>query len=544
MDQQLSTATHEPAESAARAEALRQARDAYRFRHSPDLPPWIRDLPRWERLPTLYNIAIHVRLYLALANRMYDKIYRRLSRHNGTLRGFDDYYHIVPKPPAPARNWQDDAWFGWLQLAGVNPHQIRLCKKIPEGFHVTDADVATVLPKGRSLADEMAADRIFYGDYGVLAGLHRRPGRIMTEPFCLFHRNAENMLTPIAIQARRDLAREQTPVFTPADSKWDWLTAKAFVQNASNHTHQGIFHYFGCHLVTEVITVAFHRNVPPQSPLYALLTPFLGKCLGINEIARKLLVSRDGIIDRSLSGGAKGVLEGCARAWSLYRWDEHTFHGDLVARGVTAATLPVYAFRDDASLIWDAIHAYVREIIDAHYRSDAAVAEDQEIAQWLAELRDAEGGAMKGLPDVTARAALIDFLTDIIFKAGPLHSAMNAGQLEAYGYVPHTPAGLYQDPPTRKGSSDETTFLRLLPDRETACKQIGPAWVLARPTPVPITHFAESHLAAMPAPHRAAALRLQEAMRGISRTVAERNRGRFLPYEYMDPATMAYQVNL
>ncbi len=531
-----------PHNAAARTESLRRARDFYRYRHSPDLPPWLRDTPRWEVLPRWYNFTIHIRLYLALANRFYDQWYRKRSRHNGTMRAFDDYYHIVPRPPVASSRWQDDRWYGWLQVAGINPHQIELCRKIPDGFHVTDADVAGVLPAGRTLASEIAAERLFVADYGILAGLHRRPGRIMTEPFALFHRGEDNMLMPVAIQARRDRPAAATPVFTPRDGKWDWLTAKSFVQNASNHTHQGIFHYFGTHLIVAVVAIAFHRTIPPQSPLHALLTPFLAKCLGINKLARELLVSRDGIVDRSLSGGAKGVLEGCARAWSLYRWDRHTFHGDLAARGITPQNLPDFPFRDDSSLVWEAIHTYVREVIDTFYPSDDAVAGDDEIQNWHTEMSGANAGSIQGIPPLDGKAALTSFITEVIFKAGPLHNAMNAGQLDAYGYVLHTPAGLYLEPPAKKGTMDEASFLRLMPDRDHSCKQIGPAWALARPTPHPITRFTEQQ--DLPPAHRAAGVRLQETLKGVSKTVRERNRLRLTPYEYMDPATMAFQVSL
>lgn len=81
----------------------------------------------------------------------------------------------------------------------------------------------------------------------------------------------------------------------------------------------------------------------------------------------------------------------------------------------------------------------------------------------------------------------------------------NLRQFDAYGYIPHTPAGLYHAPLTRKGECDEGSFLQLLPDRELAAKQVGPAWVLARPTRRPITSFARDIAATLPPVHRAAA---------------------------------------
>ena len=121
---------------------------------------------------------------------------------------------------------------------------------------------------------------------------------------------------------------------------------------------------------------------------------------------------------------------------------------------------------------------------------------------------------------------------------------MNLGQIDAYGYIPHTPAGLYHAPPTRKGECDQGSFLRLLPDRELAAKHVGPAWVLARPTRRPITSFARDILATLSPVHRAAAERLQEALRDVSLTIAERNRHRFMPYTYLDAAHMAFRISI
>lgn len=62
-------------------------------------------------------------------------------------------------PPTPAEyvfeHWQEDAFFGYQFLNGLNPVLIRRCRYLPENFPVTDAMVAPVLGPGTSLQAEL-----------------------------------------------------------------------------------------------------------------------------------------------------------------------------------------------------------------------------------------------------------------------------------------------------------------------------------------------------------------------------------------------------
>lgn len=205
--------------------------------------------------------------------------------------------------------------------------------------------------------------------------------------------------------------------------------------------------------------------------------------------------------------------EGCAgrrlQQRVYYTW------AALAARGITPLNLPDFPFRDDAGLVWDAIHTCVREAFNAFYPSDAAVAGDDEIQKWHTEISGANAGSIQSIPPLDCKATLISFITEGIFKAGPLHNAMNAGQLDAYGY------------------SCRTATIR-------AGRSAGPGR-----SPVP--HRVPSPASPNGRTCRACitpGLRLQETLKGVSKTVRERNRLRLTPYEYMDPATMAFQVSL
>lgn len=52
-------------------------------------------------------------------------------------------------------HWQEDAFFAYQFLNGLNPVLIRRCHYLPKNFPVTDAMVAPVLGPGTSLQAEL-----------------------------------------------------------------------------------------------------------------------------------------------------------------------------------------------------------------------------------------------------------------------------------------------------------------------------------------------------------------------------------------------------
>ena len=66
-------------------------------------------------------------------------------------------------------NWQDDREFARQQINGCRPRGVqKVDKKLPEGFHVTDKDIAGLLPNGKTIESEIKNGRIFIVDNSVM----------------------------------------------------------------------------------------------------------------------------------------------------------------------------------------------------------------------------------------------------------------------------------------------------------------------------------------------------------------------------------------
>ena len=86
---------------------------------------------------------------------------------------------------------------------------------------------------------------------------------------------------PIAIQYYANRA-ENNPVWTPKDSRADWLLAKIIFNNANAQCQQIMDHLVDCHYVAGAYALALKRNLFQNHPVYRLLHPHLKTVIGAN----------------------------------------------------------------------------------------------------------------------------------------------------------------------------------------------------------------------------------------------------------------------
>ncbi|KAF4012351.1 hypothetical protein G4228_004335 [Cervus hanglu yarkandensis] len=457
-------------------------------------------------------------------------------------------------------HWQEDAFFAYQFLNGLNPVLIRRCHYLPKNFPVTDAMVAPVLGPGTSLQAELEKGSLFLVDHGLLAGvrtnvINGRP-QFSTAPMTLlYQRPGRGPLLPLAIQLSQTPG-PNSPVFLPSDDKWDWLLAKTWVRNAEFSIHEALTHLLQAHLVPEVFALATLRQLPHCHPLFKLLIPHTRYTLHINTLGRELLIAPGQVVDRSTGLGIGGFSELIQKNMEQLNYSALCLPDDIRARGVE--DIPDYYYRDDGMQIWGAVERFVSEMIDIYYPSDESVRNDSELQAWVWEIFSEGflGRESSGLPSTLGtREALIQYVTMVIFNCSAKHSAVSAGQVRRVNvggrigeedglltslcplacqydfgaWMPNLPPTMQLPPPTSKGQARLEGFLATLPPVNATCdRPLGT---------YPDEHFIEE------APRRSITA-FQSRLAEISRDIQERNRGLALPYPYLDPPLIENSVSI
>ncbi|XP_041717048.1 hydroperoxide isomerase ALOXE3 [Coregonus clupeaformis] len=446
-----------------------------------------------------------------------------------------------------SEHWREDDFFGSQFLNGTNPNVIQRCTTLPPNFPVTDEMVQPFLEDGSSLAMEMQEGNIFLCDYKRLKGV---PTRVvngkplsLTAALCLFYKNPEDKLLPIAIQLEQQPS-EQNPIFLPSDSEHDWLLAKIFVRNADFSEYQISYHLLGTHLLAEAFAMATLRSLPIMHPLHKLLIPHFRYTLQINLLARKRLISPDGPLANGAMG-LEGLKELLKRAHSEITYSSLCLPENIVARGLDS--IPNFYYREDGLKLWNIIHSFVQGMVEHFYSSDSEVSRDSELQDWINEIfiHGFLGNNKLGIPKRFDKVEeVVKFVTMIIFTVSAQHCALNMGQFDYGGWVPNNPLLLRKAPPTTKGSSSMNTILEVLPDISTTVNNMASTWLLSKRYSDIITlgtypdqHFDE----AVP---KQMIKQFQAELSYLSGSIIERNATLTLPYNYLNPAEMENSVSI
>ncbi|XP_051632326.1 hydroperoxide isomerase ALOXE3-like, partial [Manacus candei] len=512
------------------------------------------------------------------------RIRLRGLRSGGSWSSFRDVEEALEGPGTPisaprraeyvVQHWQEDAFFGEQFLSGVNPVLLRRCPRLPPNFPVTPHMVAPSLGPHTCLRTEMEGGRVFLADYALLEGLPT--GRIGGEPqfvaapLCLLWLSPRGRLLPVAIQLSQTPGPD-SPIFLPGCPGWS--LAKLWVRGAHFLLHEMVPHLLHGHFLGEAFAVATQR-LPAAHPVHQLLLPHLRFTFHINILARDTLLNPGGIIDQATSIGregtlalvargtlrgvlvtlrvlvtpgprpsaGRGTLELVARGTAALTYSELCVPDDVERRGV--AQIPGYHYRDDALDIWG---GHPRGIVGLFYGGDGAVAEDEELQDWVGEIFTfgVLGNKDTGFPSrLCSRAELSKFLTMIIFCCSARHAAVNSGQYDYAAWMPNTPGTLRRPPPRSGAEATPELFLGSLPSPEATGALLALLSVVSyeggeqRPLG---SRCPELLVGEAP---RALLGQFRRRLDGISRRVRARNARLDLPYPYLDPPCVQESVSI
>jgi hypothetical protein len=534
-----------PEQQFQRDRSLAINRRAYRWVHLPELPPFCDGVPQAEAITPLQADRTIYDLTMSALN-VGVSMFGAMRKKATTIAHYDAFYALRPKPNV-AGVWKDDAEFARQRLDGVNPLTIRRVTAPPDNFPVTDAGLRGVLPDGVTLAQLGAEQRLYLCDYQLLADVPTVLGRYLTAPMALFWVDDQRRLMPLAIQLGQRPS-STTPIFTPADDRWLWLTARMHLQSAEAAYHETVIHLLRTHLIMETIWVATVRSLPPQHPIHELLQPHFEGTIKINDSARRVMLAPGGPFDVSISVGCEGAYWLIHQAYKALSFADLHPIDDLVARGVDDHhALPGYHYRDDVELLWHAIGTFVRDVLaDFYLDADGSFVHDAELDAWVHELSDAECGNIVGLPLKDGRIATFDDLVRIVqqvlFSTSCEHSAVNNGQYDIFGYLPNCPGALFLPAPSSHEQSSEAEYCYALPPTKSVADQLTLVHLLSMPTVNRIgdypTNFFQGHLRV-----RYAIDRFRGHLDQVSFAIDARNASLRMPYTYLDPSQIARSIN-
>ncbi|KAJ3582933.1 hypothetical protein NHX12_029515 [Muraenolepis orangiensis] len=422
-------------------------------------------------------------------------------------------------------HWQDDDFYGFQFLNGVNPNMIQLCSQLPPNFQVTDAMVKPFLQEGTSLEKEMKKGNIFFCDYKTLDGIQTRvydgEQLVVATGFCLLYMNPENKLRPIAIQLLQQPAKENN-IFLPSDSETDWLLAKMFIKNADSIHHQSINHLLNTHFVVHGCALATLRNLPLIHPLYKLLIPHFRQTFHINTLAQDRLKDRSGISSR------------VHQSESTY--SSLCLPENMAARGLMS--VPNFHYRDDGLELWGHIQSFAKAMVDRYYPSNDDVIRDSELQNWIKDIF-----TNTFLENVRSEQ-LAQFITMVIFRASAQHAAVHYGQFDYSGWAPNNPLLMRKPPPSTKGVSTMETIFETLPNQGETVAMVSDLWIVTTKFIdfVPLGSYPSEHFGE---PSTLEIIRLfSERLASLGEKIAKRNAKLPVPYPYLHPAQMENSISV
>ena len=466
-----------------------------------------------------------------------------------SLEDYKQLFQLISLP-AVSQNFQEDAIFAAMRVAGPNPLIIERMKALDARLPITEEQYQSVMGTQDSLEKAVADGRLYLADYsvfdGALDGSFPAAQKFNYAPLALFAvPPGGQSLVPVAIQCAPQPG-PANPIFLPRDGD-SWLIAKTTVQIADANFNEAVSHLGRTHLFIEPFIIATHNQLSPTHPLFILLTPHFEGTLAINEVAQRRLIAPFSLVDSNLSGTIDQSRVFAVKAAQSYQLNVNTstLPQLLAQRGVDdTSSLPDYPYRDDALLIWGAISQWVEDYVNHFYSSDAALQGDTELQNWVAELVAHDGGRLNNVGEgnrINTRSQLVEMVTLICFTASAQHAAVNYPQGEIMTYTPAMPLAGYSPLPVPQEGSSESDFLKFLPPLDRAKSQLDILFLLGSVYYTRLGDYGDDYFTDPAIQNHLS--KFQQELIKIEEEINERNKTR-TPYEYLLPSKIPQSINI
>ncbi|MBD2207412.1 lipoxygenase [Calothrix sp. FACHB-1219] len=475
------------------------------------------------------------------------------DNYSHTLEDYDNLFRLITKPEISAK-FQQDIVFAYMQVAGPNPVMLKQIKTADPRLPITGEQyqqiTAKIIGKADSLDVALQEGRIYLADYSLLEGMANgnfpRDQKYIYAPLGLFAvppvGSSSRSLIPVAIKIQQAL-------FTPLHTG-TWMSAKSILQMADSNYHEVYSHLGQTHLFIEPFVVATN-HLSKDHNLRKLLKPHLEGTVLINYGAHQSLVAPKGSVDKLLASNINSdhKLAVTGAQSCLFNFNEVAFPKTLEHRGVNDPNqLPIYPYRDDGMLIWNAIHNWVKGYLSSYYSTDSSVENDQDLQKWASQLVSPTGGRLKNFgEDAQGRIKTLNYLIEavstVIFTASAQHAAVNFAQRGLMLYPPAFPLARYIPAPT--DPNQQENFLDGLPPLDRATDQINLLYLLGSVYYTKLGDYTNSDFHSSPRVQDALN-NFQKELKDIEQQIRQRNQSseRLLAYEYLLPSKIPQSINI
>ena len=476
-------------------------------------------------------------------------------RKAASLEDFKNLFRTI-ELPAIANTFQDDEVFAYMRVAGPNPVMIARMTAWDARIPITNDQYRDVMGED-DLGAAIESGRLYLADYSILAGAINgtfngpcfpQTQKYLYSPLALFAlppgSEPQRMLKPVAIQCAAQPG-EHNPIITPKTGQYAWLCAKTIVQIADANFHEAVSHLARTHLVMGPFAIATPRQLLDTHPLSLLLRPHFQGMLAINNAAQDRLIAPGGGVNGLLSSSIDNSRVLAVIGVQTYGFNAAMLPEQLKTRGVDdPQALPVYPYRDDALLIWDAIHEWASAYLSLYYPSDESVQQDQALQAWAQELTDFNGGRVRDFGEengqIQTRDYLIKVATLVIFTVSAQHAAVNFPQLGLMSFAPSMPTAGYLPAPFGPETTEQD-YLNLLPPLNQAQGQLNLLYLLGSTYYTRLGEYEQGHFTdpQVQAPLKAFQAKLKE----IEAVIDQRNINR-PDYQYLLPSQIPQSINI
>jgi len=476
-----------------------------------------------------------------------------------SLEDFKQLFQTIELPQI-AYTFENDEVFAYMRVAGPNPVMIERMSKTAQRLPITNEQYQEVMGTDDSLEAAIDSGRLYLADYSILAGAingtytglidpHTQTQKYLYSPLALFAvppgSDPNRVLKPVAIQCHSKPGPDN-PIITPGTGKYAWLIAKTVVQIADANFHEAVSHLARTHLFIGPFAIATPRQLSQKHPLRLLLEPHFKGTLAINNAAQNSLIAPGGGVNGLLSSSIDNSRVLAVVGLQSYGFNSAMLPKQLKHRGVDdPKLLPVYPYRDDALLIWDAIHKWVSAYLSLYYKSDEEIQEDQELQAWANELTDFNGGRVVDFGEENGQIRTLKYLTKaitlIIFTASAQHAAVNFPQLGLMSFAPSMPTAGYIPAKSLGPNTTEQDYLDLLPPLQQAQDQLNLLYLLGSTYFTKLGEYESGHFSN---PEVKEPLReFQQKLEEIEEVIEKRN---FCcpNYQYLRPSKIPQSINI